>query len=65
MMSAAASESPDVVQIGPCTMSAMPGTAPKEFEPTLNVAVMFSTLEDCVAAAHGLADVTKAEGAGR
>jgi hypothetical protein len=46
-------------------MRAMPGAAPKEFEPTLDVAVMFSTLEDCAAAAHGLADYTKAEGAGR
>jgi malate dehydrogenase (quinone) len=45
-MSAAASESPDVVLIGAGIMSATLGTVLKELEPTLDI-VMFETLHDC------------------
>ena len=45
-MSAAESESPDVVLIGAGIMSATLGTLLKELEPSLDV-VMFETLEDC------------------
>src|ERR1700677_473652 len=45
-MTAAASESPDVVLIGAGIMSATLGTVLKELEPSLDV-VMFETLNDC------------------
>ena len=45
-MSAAGSESPDVVLIGAGIMSATLGTVLKELEPALEV-VMFETLHDC------------------
>jgi len=45
-MSAAVSESPDVVLISAGIMSATLGTVLKELEPALNV-VMFETLNDC------------------
>jgi hypothetical protein len=61
MISAATSESSDVVLIGAGITSAMLGTVLMEFEPTLDV-VMLETLDDCAAEIHGLGDVTKAEG---